>query len=129
MALMLLNQISSLKARINIDRSKVREMVSGVMRSPFSKRIMEVEAPSKYIAPKMEEYKGDLDLYKYVCHFEQKMQTVSILMVKLEAIKCKIFTQGLAGPALLWFHQLPTRSIDGYNELIRKIHQKNFNQR
>ena len=42
-------------------------------------------------------------------------------MSKLEAMKCKTFTQGLAGPALLWSHQLPWGCIDGYGELIKKF--------
>ena len=49
------------------------------------------------------------------------MQTVSGLMVKLEVMKCKTFTQGLVGHTLLWFHQLPSGSIDGYDELIWKF--------
>ena len=42
-------------------------------------------------------------------------------MAKLEAMKCKTFTQGLADLALLWFHQLPTGNVDSYDELIRKF--------
>ena len=61
-------------------------MVSGATMSLFSKRIADVEAPSKYIARKVKEYKEDLDPYEYVCHFEQKMQKMSIPMGKLEAI-------------------------------------------
>ena len=53
-------------------------MVSGVTKSPFSKRIMEVEASSKYEAPKIKEYKGYSNLYEYMCHFEQKMQTMLV---------------------------------------------------
>ena len=49
------------------------------------------------------------------------MQTVLIPMEKFEAMKYKTFTQGLAGPGLLWFHQLPTESVDGYDKLIRKF--------
>ena len=52
-------------------------MVRGVTRSPFLKRIVEVEAPSKYTAPKVKEYKGDSDPYEYACHFEHKMHSVS----------------------------------------------------
>ena len=104
MAQILLNKISSLETRVNVNKSEFREMVSRVTSFPFSKRIVDVETPSKYMAPKVKKYKGDSDMYEYVCHFEQKMQTVSIPTAKLEAMKCKTFTQGLAGPALLWFH-------------------------
>ena len=40
---------------------------------------------------------------------------------QLEAMKCKTFKQGYSSLALLWFHQLPTGSVDGYNELIQKF--------
>ena len=93
---MLLNKISSVEARVNVNKSEFREMVSGVTRSPFSKRISNIKAPSKYTAPKVKYYKGDSDSYDYVCHFEQKMQTVLIPTTKLEAMKCKTFTQDLA---------------------------------
>ena len=49
------------------------------------------------------------------------MQAILIPMTKLEAMKYKTFTQGLAGPALLWFHQLPTGSVDEYDKLIEKF--------
>ena len=52
---------------------------------------------------------------------QKKMQTISVLMAKLEAMKRKSFTQWLAGPTLLWFHQLSSRSIDCDNKLIRKF--------
>ena len=58
---------------MNVNKLEFREMVSGVMKSPFSRRIVEVEAPLKYLAPKVKEYNGDLDPYEYVCYFEQKM--------------------------------------------------------
>ena len=47
------------------------ETVNGVTRSPFSKRIADVEAPLKYMTPKVKEYMGDSDPYEYVYHFEQ----------------------------------------------------------
>ena len=73
MTIMLLNKISSLEARVNMNRSEFREMVSGVTKSLFLKRIVEIEAPSRYMAPKVKEYKGDSDLYKNMCNFEQNM--------------------------------------------------------
>ena len=99
------------------------------MKSLFSKRITDVEAPSKYTTLKVKEYKGDLEPYEYVCHFKQMMQTVSVPMVNLEAMKCKSFTQGLAGSALLWFHQLPTRSANGYDELNKFISNFSINMK
>ena len=85
MTQMLLDKISSLEARVNVNILDFREMVSGVTGSPFSKRIVDVKAPSKYKAPKVNEYRGDP--YEYICHFEQKMETVSIPVAKLEAMK------------------------------------------
>ena len=78
----------------------------GVIKSLFSGRIMEVEAPPKYSTTKLKKYGGDIDLCEYVCHFEQKRQTISVSMQKLNAMKCKTFIKGLARPTLLWLHQL-----------------------
>ena len=92
-AQILLNKISSLEARVTFNRSDFRKTVSGVTRSSFSKIIANVEAPSKYTTPKVKKYRGDSDPYEYVRHFEQKMQTISIPMEKLEAMKGKTFTK------------------------------------
>ena len=54
---MLLNKISSLEAKINVNRLEFQERVSGVTMSPFSKRIVEVRASSKHAALKVKEYK------------------------------------------------------------------------
>ena len=68
--LMLLEKISSLEAKVNVNISKFRDMVGAVTKSLFLRRIMEVEALSKYSAPKVKDYRGDIDLYECVCHFE-----------------------------------------------------------
>ncbi|KAF4365165.1 hypothetical protein F8388_011095 [Cannabis sativa] len=39
----------------------------------------------------------------------------------LEAIKCKNFTQGLRGPALRWFHNLPSGTVNSYQDLILRF--------
>lgn len=39
----------------------------------------------------------------------------------MEAVKYKTFTQELLKLALLWFHQLPSRTIRSYIELIQKF--------
>ena len=82
MTMMFLDKISSFEARVNVNRSEFQEMMNRVMRFPFSKRIVEVEAASKYTALKVNEYKRDSDPYEYICHFEEKMQTMSFSMVK-----------------------------------------------
>ncbi|KAF4362506.1 hypothetical protein F8388_000669 [Cannabis sativa] len=43
----------------------------------------------------------------------------------LEAIKCETFTQGLRGPALRWFHNLPSGIVNSYQDLILRF-QANF---
>ena len=125
LTLNLLEKISTLEAKVNVNRSQFTGMTEAVIQSPFCREILQVTAPERYSAPKVREYKGSSDPYEYVCHFEQKMQTVSIPTEKVEAMKCKTFTQGLSGPALLWFHQLPTGSIRSYSALIQSF-IKNF---
>ena len=51
---------------VNANRSTFKEIVSRVTRSPFSKRIVDVEAPSKYMTLNM----MDSDPYECICHFE-----------------------------------------------------------
>ena len=68
--LTLLEKISSLEAKVNVNRFEFQDMVGGVTKSPFLRRIMEVEAPSKYSALKVKEYRGDTNPYEHVCHFE-----------------------------------------------------------
>lgn len=96
-------------------------MIEGINQSLFSSVITNVTTPKRYSAPKIRKYNENSDPYEYVCHFEQKMQTISLPIEKLEVIKCKTFTQGLSRLALLWFYQLSSGTIKSYVELTRKF--------
>ncbi|KAF4385055.1 hypothetical protein G4B88_017856 [Cannabis sativa] len=72
-----------------------------------------------------QEYNGTGDPSEYVRQIEQKMLTVSVPLEDLEAIKCKTFTQGLRGPTLRWFHNLPSATVNSYQDLILRF-QTNF---
>ena len=106
---------------MNVNKSEFKDMVGGVRKSPVVRRIMDVKAHSKYSALWVKEYIIDTNPYEYMCHFELKMQNVSVPITKLEAMKCKTFTQRLARPVLLWFHQFPSENIQSYEELVRRF--------
>ncbi|XP_060969536.1 uncharacterized protein LOC133036807 [Cannabis sativa] len=61
--------------------------MEGSTLSPFGNHILRVEAPQRYVAPRLPEYNGTGDPSEYVCQFEQKMLTVSVPLEDLEAIK------------------------------------------
>ncbi|KAF4369665.1 hypothetical protein G4B88_020192 [Cannabis sativa] len=122
---MMWNKLLALEAKSQMGAHNKWAQMEGSTLSPFGNHILRVEAPQHYIAPKLPEYNGTGDPSEYVCQFEQKMLTVSVPLEDLEAIKCKTFTQGLRGPALRWFHNLPSGTVNSYQDLILRF-QANF---
>uniref|UniRef100_A0A803QHL9 Retrotransposon gag domain-containing protein n=1 Tax=Cannabis sativa TaxID=3483 RepID=A0A803QHL9_CANSA len=100
---MMWNKLLALEAKSQMGIHSEWARMEGSTLSPFGNHILRTEAPPRYVAPKLPEYNGAGDPLEYVCQFEQKMLTVSVLLEDLEAIKCKTSTQGLRGPALRWF--------------------------
>ncbi|KAF4373699.1 hypothetical protein G4B88_030042 [Cannabis sativa] len=122
---MMWNKLIALEAKSQMGVHSEWARMEGSTLSPFGNHILRVEAPQRYVAPKLTKYNGTGDPSKYVCQFEQKMLTVSVPLEDLEAIKCKTFTQGLRGPALRWFHNLPSSTVNSYQDLILRF-QANF---
>ncbi|KAF4401750.1 hypothetical protein G4B88_000798 [Cannabis sativa] len=122
---MMWNKLIALEAKSQMGVHSEWARMEWLTLSPFGNHILRVEAPQRYVAPKLPEYNGTGDPSEYVCQFEQKMLTVSVPLEDLEAIKCKTFTQGLRGPALHWFHNLPSGTVNSYQDLILRF-QANF---
>ncbi|KAF4355151.1 hypothetical protein F8388_026076 [Cannabis sativa] len=122
---MMWNKLIALEAKSQMGVHSEWARMEGSTLSPFGNHILCVEAPQRYVAPKLPEYNGTGDPSEYVCQFEQKMLTVSVPLEDLEAIKCKTFTQGWRGPALRWFHNLPSGTVNSYQDLILRF-QANF---
>ncbi|KAF4366065.1 hypothetical protein F8388_012179 [Cannabis sativa] len=122
---MMWNKLIALEAKGQMGVHSEWARMEGSTLSPFGNHILRIEAPQRYVAPNLPEYNGTGDPSEYVCQFEQKMLTVSVPLEDLEAIKCKTFTQGLRGPVLRWFHNLPSGTINSYQDLILRF-QANF---
>ncbi|KAF4381248.1 hypothetical protein G4B88_009576 [Cannabis sativa] len=122
---MMWNKLIALEEKSQMGVHSEWARMEGSTLSPFENHILRVEAPQRYVAPKLQEYNETGDPSEYVCQFEQKMLTVSVPLEDLEAIKCKTFTQGLRGPALRWFHNLPSGIVNSYKDLIVRF-QANF---
>ena len=58
-------------------------------------------------------YDGSSDPYDHMLHFNQAM----ILNAGDDRLLCKVIAASLKGPTLAWFHKLPQRSINSFNEL------------
>ncbi|KAF4375076.1 hypothetical protein F8388_017222 [Cannabis sativa] len=115
---MIWNKLLALEAKSHMGISSEWK---GSTQSLFGNHILRVEAPQQYVAPKLPKYDGTCDLLEYECQFEQNMLTISVPLEDLKAIKCKMFTQGLRGPALRWFHNLTSGTINLYHELVLKF--------
>ena len=75
--------------------------------------ILSYEPPPDFVIPSFSMYDGSSDPYDHMPHFNQVM----ILNAGNDRLLCKVFSASLKGPALAWFHKLPWRSINPFNEL------------
>ena len=57
-------------------------------------------------------YDGSSDPYDHMLHFNQ-----AIILNAGDDSLLKVLPASLKGPALAWFHKLPRRSINSFNEL------------
>ena len=57
-------------------------------------------------------YDGSSDPYDHMLHFNQ-----AIILNAGDDSLLKVLLASLKGPALAWFHKLPQRSINSFNEL------------
>ena len=81
--------------------------------SPLGQHILSYESPHGFVISSFAMYAGSSNPYDHMLHFNQAM----ILNVGDDHLLCKVFPASLKGPALAWFHKLPWRSINSFNEL------------
>ena len=77
------------------------------------KHILSYEPPPGFVIPSFSMYDGSSDPYDHMLHFNQAM----ILNAGDDRLLCKVFPASFKGPTLAWFHKLPQRSINSFNEL------------
>ncbi|XP_020202173.1 uncharacterized protein LOC109787969 [Cajanus cajan] len=86
-----------------------------VHRHPFVDGIMEVPLPTAWKPLNIERYDGTTDPDEHIDAYITQIN----LYTNNDAIMCRVFLTSLKGAALSWYTQLPSRSIDNFNTLVR----------
>nr|KYP37224.1 hypothetical protein KK1_041595 [Cajanus cajan] len=76
---------------------------------------MEVPLPPAWKPLNIERYDGTTDLDEHIVAFITQIN----LYTNDDAIICRVFPTSLKGAALSWYTQLPPRSVDNFNTLMR----------
>ncbi|KAK8951597.1 hypothetical protein KSP39_PZI004359 [Platanthera zijinensis] len=97
-------------ARVEVARTPLRG-------SPFSELIISTPVPEGFREPDMTYYTGKDDPVQHLQWFED---AVSIRPMT-DVFKCRLFAITLKEKARDWFHQLPPRSIFGFEDLSRSF--------
>ena len=84
-----------------------------MLSTPLGQHILEYNPPRSFSIPPFSMYDGSSDLYDHMFHYNQAM----ILNTRDDRLLCKVFPASLKGPALDWFHKLPSGSINTFSEL------------
>ena len=75
--------------------------------------IEQTEPPRKFSMPHFTSFKGDRDPERHLKHYRSTM----VLYRNNDALMCKIFATTLQGETQDWFHTLPSRSIQNFDDL------------
>ncbi|XP_020204068.1 uncharacterized protein LOC109789509 [Cajanus cajan] len=86
-----------------------------VRRHPFVDGIMEVPLPPSWKPLNIERYDGTTNPDEHIDAYITQIN----LYTNDDAIICRVFPTSLKGAALSWYTQLPPRSIDNFNTLVR----------
>ncbi|XP_020231712.1 uncharacterized protein LOC109812202 [Cajanus cajan] len=86
-----------------------------VCRHPFIDGIMEVPLPPTWKPLNIERYDGPSDPDEHIDAYITQIN----LYTNEDAIMCRVFPTSLKGAALSWYTQLPPRSVDNFNTLVR----------
>ncbi|XP_062089092.1 uncharacterized protein LOC133795654 [Humulus lupulus] len=89
-------------------------------RSPFVEWIQNKPKPWDFVIPPLPAFNGKGDPLNHLFLFQQKMA----LEANNEAIQCKVFSITFSGPALLWFSQLKSGSVNNFGDLCRAFLQQ-----
>ena len=91
--------------------------IRGMSRLPFVEWIEEEIKPKDFTPPIFDKFNGKTDPISHLMHVCQKIS----LETSNDVLMCKLFVTTLVGSALAWFIQLPTGSLDSFEDLGRKF--------
>ena len=95
----------------------MNEVLSQVVKSPFTRRIEGASLARRFNQPTFSLYNGRTNPVEHVSHFNQKM----VVHFKDEALMCKIFPSSLGPMAMRWFNGLKENSIDFFKKLTQSF--------
>ena len=84
-----------------------------MLSTPLGQHILYYDPPRSFTIPPFAMYDGSSNPYDHMLHYNQAM----ILSAGDDRLLCKVFPASLKGPTLAWFHKLPRRSINMFDEL------------
>ena len=84
-----------------------------MLSSPLGQHILDYEPHRGFVIPAFATFDGSIDLYDHMLHYNQAM----ILNADNDWLLCKVLLASLRGPALFWFHKLPRKLINSFNEI------------
>ncbi|GKB24034.1 reverse transcriptase domain-containing protein, partial [Tanacetum coccineum] len=88
-----------------------------VLKSPFTRRIIEISAPSHQMPTNMKIYDGPTYLDDHITHFVGATNQGEWEM----PVWCRMFQQTLDEPARGWFDRMPKGCIDSWADLCEKF--------
>ncbi|KAL0370833.1 UNVERIFIED_CONTAM: hypothetical protein Sangu_0401400 [Sesamum angustifolium] len=86
-------------------------------RSPFATHILAEAIQPGIKIPNISEYDGTKNPQDYLDQFLAKADLLDIS----NAAYCKIFRTTLAGKAMTWFNQLPSGTINSFEQLSQRF--------
>ena len=98
--------------RGNTTDEALRREMTKISRSPFTDEIEQMEPPRKFSMLHFTSFKGDGDPERHLKHYRSAM----VFYRSNDALMCKIFATTLQGEAQDWFHTLPPRSVQSFDD-------------
>ena len=91
----------------------ISKRLDDMLSTPFGSRIIHYDPPRGFLVPIFSTYDGSSYSFDHIMHYRQLMT----LDIGNDVLLCKVFPASLQDQALLWFHQLPSNSIDNFWDL------------
>ncbi|KAG7579148.1 Retrotransposon gag domain [Arabidopsis thaliana x Arabidopsis arenosa] len=95
---------------------EIDRVIEETRRTPFTSRISNLRIKDSRKV-KLPTYDGKGDPKNHLAAFQIAAGRIDIEPDEEDAGYCKLFSENLSGPALLWFTQLEPESIDSFKEL------------
>nr|GEX80479.1 reverse transcriptase domain-containing protein [Tanacetum cinerariifolium] len=91
-----------------------------VLKSPFTRRIIDFSAPSHQIPINLKIYDGSIDPDDHITHFVSAANQGEWEM----SVCCRMFQQTLDRPARGWFDSMPNGCIDSWADLCERVSER-----